>query len=92
MSLNGYAAIERGFARDPHYSTLVSIADALGVTVGELLEEPALSGKVEPPHAGVEVRVNRLPVEARRILLDTLDSLEHEFGEYGPPVRELDNT
>jgi transcriptional regulator with XRE-family HTH domain len=39
VSLNLINRVERGETRDPHYSTLVSIAGALGVSVGELLEE-----------------------------------------------------
>ena len=45
MSLNGLAQLERGGRTDPHYSSLNSIAGALGMSVGELLDEPALSGK-----------------------------------------------
>jgi transcriptional regulator with XRE-family HTH domain len=32
-------SLERGEALDPHYSTLSGIADALGVSVAELMEE-----------------------------------------------------
>lgn len=39
VSLNLINRVERGETRDPHYSTLVSIAGALGVSVGELMEE-----------------------------------------------------
>ena len=42
MSLKGMGDIERGAIPDPHYSSLSKIAAALGVSVGELLEEPAL--------------------------------------------------
>ncbi len=45
MSLNGMASIERGEIVDPHYSTLVGLADALDMSVGELLDSP----KVEAP-------------------------------------------
>ncbi len=45
MSLNGMASIERGEIVDPHISTLSRIADALGVSVGDLLQEPAHAGK-----------------------------------------------
>jgi len=53
--------LERGASTDPHITTLVAIADALGVPVTALLEEPALSGKAEAPLAGG-------PDEARRLL------------------------
>src|SRR5215204_6161286 len=51
MSTNGVARIEQGGIADPHYSTLIRIADGLGMSVGELLEEePVLSsGKAEAP-------------------------------------------
>ena len=49
MSLNGFADIERGHIRDPHYSSLKKIADGLGIPVGALLGEPALAGKAEAP-------------------------------------------
>ena len=49
LSLNGFADIERGHIKDPHYSTLVSLADALGVSVSELMGEAADSGKVLAP-------------------------------------------
>jgi transcriptional regulator with XRE-family HTH domain len=39
MSLNGFADIERGHIEDPHYSSLNKIADGLGVSISELLEE-----------------------------------------------------
>lgn len=46
VSLNLINRVERGETRDPHISTLSSIAEALGVSVAELLaEEPVLAGK-----------------------------------------------
>ena len=48
MSLNGYTDLERGIARNPHISTLRSIARVLEIPVGDLVdEEPALAGKGE---------------------------------------------
>ncbi len=38
MSLKGMGDLERGVATDPHFSTLVGIARALGVSVLELVE------------------------------------------------------
>ena len=55
--------LERGDTRDPHVSNLQSIAHALGVPVGELLEEPAHAGKdrapeeAGPAEAGDEERI-----------------------------------
>jgi hypothetical protein len=46
MSLKGMGDIERGDIEDPHYSSLKKIADGLRVPVGDLLEDPALAGKV----------------------------------------------
>ncbi len=56
MSLKGMAYIERGHIEDPHISSVRSIADALGVPVGELLGEPVLAGKAEAPDAGPPAR------------------------------------
>jgi len=49
MSVSAVAQIEQGGRTDPHYSTLTKLADALNMSVGELLEEPALAGKAEAP-------------------------------------------
>jgi transcriptional regulator with XRE-family HTH domain len=50
LSLNVVHKIERGGIRDPHLATVVSLADALGITVSALLEEAgkALARSVEP--------------------------------------------
>ncbi len=40
VSLSLINQIERGVVTDPHYSTLVSIAAALSMPIGELLEDP----------------------------------------------------
>jgi transcriptional regulator with XRE-family HTH domain len=43
VSLGSYGDIERGVTTDPHYSTLLGIAHALGTTVAELVgEEPSV--------------------------------------------------
>ncbi|MBV9455596.1 MAG: helix-turn-helix transcriptional regulator [Rubrobacter sp.] len=57
MSLKGMAYIERGHIEDPHFSSLSNIAHALGMSIGELMEEPALTGKavshpMSPPLMG----------------------------------------
>jgi transcriptional regulator with XRE-family HTH domain len=39
ISLNGYTDLERGIARNPHISTLRSIAGVLKVPVGDLVDE-----------------------------------------------------
>jgi len=51
MSLRALNSLERGEAVDPHYSTLTGIADALGMSLSELLgEEPEpASPKGEAP-------------------------------------------
>src|SRR5829696_6908963 len=49
MSLNGVAVLEQGGRTDPHYSTLVNIARALGMTVAELTGEAQEAPLVEPP-------------------------------------------
>jgi transcriptional regulator with XRE-family HTH domain len=46
LTLNGYADIERGVVQDPHFSSLASIAGALGIPLARLLEEePAPLGE-----------------------------------------------
>ena len=40
MSLSAINQLERGISTDPHYSTLSGIADALGMSVAELVGEP----------------------------------------------------
>jgi transcriptional regulator with XRE-family HTH domain len=52
VSLNVINRLERGVILDPHYSTLRGIASALGVSVEDLVREPALAGKAEAPKAG----------------------------------------
>jgi transcriptional regulator with XRE-family HTH domain len=45
MSLRALNSLERGESADPHYSTLVGIADALGTSIGELIGEPVPLGE-----------------------------------------------
>ena len=49
LSLNAIAQLEQGGRTDPHYSTLNKIANGLGISVSEILEEPALAGKAQAP-------------------------------------------
>lgn len=44
VSLNLVSKLERGVVTDPHYSTLVGLAGALGVAVDELVREPGRVG------------------------------------------------
>jgi transcriptional regulator with XRE-family HTH domain len=52
LTLKAFGELERGDVRDPHISSLASIARALGVGVMDLLEEPVLAGKAEAPSPG----------------------------------------
>lgn len=54
ISLNVVGRIETGVITDPHYSTLSSIAEALGVSVAELMEEAAPAGKATAREPGEE--------------------------------------
>ncbi len=45
MSLRALNSLERGEAVNPHYATLAGIADAFGMSISELLEEPAPLGE-----------------------------------------------
>jgi transcriptional regulator with XRE-family HTH domain len=51
VSLSLINQIERGVVVDPHYSTLVNIAEALSMSIGELLEEPVPLGEA-PQESG----------------------------------------
>jgi transcriptional regulator with XRE-family HTH domain len=53
--LNAISQLERGISRDPHYSTLVGLADALGMSVGELLDSPKAPAPTSPTLANGEV-------------------------------------
>ncbi len=72
MSLKGMSYIEVGRVADPHYSSLVGIADALGMSVGELLEgDPTTPGKAQappPPETGDAAGLS--PEERREQLLE----------------------
>ena len=39
VSLNLVSKLERGEVKDPHYSTLIGVADALGISLGQLVGE-----------------------------------------------------
>lgn len=59
VSMNVIARLERGVITDPHYSSLSNIAQALGLSIGELVGEPELAGKVEAPPETEEVEERR---------------------------------
>jgi transcriptional regulator with XRE-family HTH domain len=46
LSIRAYTSLERGEALDPHYSTLVKLANGLGVPIVELVE--ALEDQANP--------------------------------------------
>ncbi len=77
LSLNGFADIERGAIKDPHYSSLRKIADALGVPIGELLEEESLfAGKGDAPESGHSEEAHPpAPEEEARRLRDSFEPL-----------------
>ncbi len=93
MSLKGMGDIERGLIEDPHFSSLRKIADALGVPIGELLEEePVLSGgKVEAPESG---HPDEAPEEEERHCLRALFGswachIDEQNAEWGPRLKAL---
>jgi transcriptional regulator with XRE-family HTH domain len=53
ISLNVMNRIETGAVTDPHFSTLVGISGALGLTVGELLGEGSLTPGGGPGNGGL---------------------------------------
>lgn len=60
ISVSAVAQIEQGERTDPHYSTLRKLAEGLGMSVGELLEDYP---KVEAPTSSPEKEVD----EERRV-------------------------
>jgi transcriptional regulator with XRE-family HTH domain len=75
MSLRALNSLERGEAVDPHYSTLVGLADALDMSISELLEESQapLTQASPPPE----------PVEKRRALnYETFEEFLNDFCGY----------
>ena len=64
MSLRAFRSLETGEADDPHYSTLSKLAEALGLSVSELVGEKSLVPLAEAPEgeAGPPAQVDRLQV------------------------------
>src|SRR5215212_1278241 len=74
MSLRALNSLERGEAVNPHYATLTGIADALGMSISELLGEPEPVGKAQaPPESGEEERRYLI------LLLDSYTSIMKEL-------------
>jgi transcriptional regulator with XRE-family HTH domain len=68
VSLNIVNRLERGETTDPHYSTLVSITDALGMSISDLREEPVPLD--EASETGQPEEVVRDPEEVVRDLAE----------------------
>ena len=62
VSLSLINQIERGVITDPHYSTLNRIAEAMGVSVAELLEGQKVPLVTMQGQANVEVRARVIAV------------------------------
>jgi transcriptional regulator with XRE-family HTH domain len=78
IGLRAYGELERGHTIDPHYLTLVGIAEALGVSVAELVgEEPAVPKASAPPSEATTG-----PATAG----ETIVYLSGEPGEGDPPA------
>jgi transcriptional regulator with XRE-family HTH domain len=81
MSLRALSSLERGEAMDPHYSTLTGLANALGLSVGELLQETP--GGTPPSrtrtHAGAPSRKGE---EAHRVTPAGSEAFERMLSEY----------
>ncbi len=99
VSLSLINQIERGVVVDPHYSTLVSVAEALSMSVGELLGDPVPLGDApQEGEAGPTTEqgpLDNLEISEadRRCLLDILDPLTAKMQSlldtYGPHIRLL---
>ena len=79
MSLKGMGDIERGVIPDPHFSSLSKIANGLGISIGELLEEPsspkapAPTSSANPPSSSAATAAGQQSVESRA--LEAFDAL-----------------
>jgi transcriptional regulator with XRE-family HTH domain len=58
--------LEAGQVQDPHYSTLLGIASALGTTVADLIGELAPVGKDSPPVVGAHGAMREMDVSKQR--------------------------
>ena len=67
VTMNLVSRLERGEIRDPHYSTLSGIADSLGVSVTELLEEET-GPKVQAPPSPEPEQGRRAPVLTEAVI------------------------
>jgi transcriptional regulator with XRE-family HTH domain len=76
LSLKGMGDIERGDIEDPHFSSLVKIAGALGVPVEELIrgEQPVPLGKA-PGDAGPR------QVTREELIAEGIPATDHEVEE-----------
>jgi len=69
MSLKGMGDIERGIIPDPHFSSLSKIAKGLGISIGELLEDPsspkapAPTSSTNPPSSSAATEAGQQSVE-----------------------------
>jgi transcriptional regulator with XRE-family HTH domain len=62
LTLKAVGEVERGEVRDPHFSTLSSIAHALGMTVAELVGEESARPKASAPRkTGRQVAPEAMP-------------------------------
>jgi transcriptional regulator with XRE-family HTH domain len=74
LSLQAVGDIERGVVQDPHISSLRQIAQALGVPVTQLLEEPAPLASAPQDTGQPETGVNHLrPVGDAVGVTDTVE-------------------
>jgi len=81
MSLRAFRSLERGEALDPHYSTLQGIADALSVSVSELVGESAPpKAEALAPVTPLRESLRALPDETRRSVF--LGALAAESGTW----------
>jgi transcriptional regulator with XRE-family HTH domain len=96
LSLNGFADIERESIKDPHYSSLRKISDALGVPIGELLEAEPVPLAEAPPSGPLTKgwALEADPDLFRRRIKEAASNRLRELGEelvaVFYPVRTLD--
>jgi|SRR5215217_253838 len=91
LTLKAVGELERSETMDPHYSTLLGLANALGTTIAELVgEEPAVP-LAEPPEAGPDVEAARVPhfeeTVAECVRVISAAQPEERHGEATAPAR-----
>jgi transcriptional regulator with XRE-family HTH domain len=81
VGLNAVHRLEMGQTTDPHYSTLEGLAHALGITVADLVQEPAGVGKGSaPPETGPDLQ--QTLESARKVAQPLIEQDDQTIADY----------